>query len=194
MNQKYFKILVIGISLVSIWVVLSIGLGACTKKKKPIKIGAILSLSGVEPSVGHNVKDGMLMAIDEVNSWGGVNGRQLELIIEDSRSDPESGKLAFSKLESDHQPQFYVSILSSVSVAVAPLAARNEVVLIGLVATAPKLTKQNEWVFRYYPTALDEVPPIISLLKDLKVKKTFYAQLKGVNEKMNLHILESFQG
>jgi len=139
-------------------------------KKEPIKIGAILSLSGPGSHVV-DVKNGMMLAADEVNSRGGINGRKIKLIIEDSETDIEQGKKAFNKIESAHHPLLYVSTLSSVSMALSPLAKENAVVLIGLVASDPKLTGQNQWVFRYYTTAQYEVQSIMYLLqKELEVK------------------------
>jgi ABC-type branched-subunit amino acid transport system substrate-binding protein len=49
------------------------------------------------------------------------------------------------------------------------LAEENEVVFISLAATAPSVTKQKEWTYRYFPTADEEVIPIIQILKDLNV-------------------------
>ena len=139
------------------------------QKKDPIKIGAIISLTG---SAFHHVdvRDAMLLATEEVNAWGGVNGRKIELIIEDSKTDPEEAKKAFARIEKAHHPLLYVSTLSSVSMALAPLAKKNKVVLVGLVATTPELIKQNEWTYRYWLTAEDEVPVIIKILEELKVK------------------------
>lgn len=139
--------------------------------EKTIKIGAVLSISGSASYVGEEVKDGMLLAVNEINSWGGINEKKIELIIEDSKTNTQKGEESFNKIEKAHHPLLYVSTLSSVSIALAPLAEENEVVLVGLVVTTPKLTEQKEWVFRYYATAEAEVPPILSMLKELKVKK-----------------------
>ncbi len=68
-------------------------------KKEPIKIGAILSLSGPGKGEGTGARDGLVLAADEINSRGGINGREIELIIEDSQTNPEEGKKAFSKIE-----------------------------------------------------------------------------------------------
>ncbi len=140
-------------------------------KEKPIKIGAILSITGAGSYSGEEVRDGVLLAIDEINSWGGINGRKLKLIIEDSKTNPQEGKKAFHKLESEHDPVIYVSTLSSVSMALTPLAEANEVPLVGLVVSTPELTKQKEWIFRYYNMAENEIRPILTILEELKVKE-----------------------
>jgi len=47
--------------------------------------------------IGIEFRDGMLMAADEINSRGGINGRNIELIIVDSESNPEKAKMIFLK-------------------------------------------------------------------------------------------------
>ncbi len=140
------------------------------EKKETIKIGAIIPLSG--PAAHHvDVMDAMLLAADEINSWGGINGREIEFIIEDSKTNKEEGKKAFNRIEAAHHPVLYVSTTSSISMALAPLSEKNEVALVGLVVTTPALTKQRKWVFRYFATARSEVQPILYILSDLKSKK-----------------------
>lgn len=85
----------------------------------------------------------MILAVDEINSWGGVNRREMELIIEDSETNPEEGKKAFHKLETAHHPVLYVSTTSSVSMALGPLAEKNKIILVGLETTTPELTKKG---------------------------------------------------
>ena len=139
--------------------------------EETIKIGAILSLSGPGTDIGLEIREGMLLAIEEVNSRGGVNGRKIELVVGNSGTTPEEGKKAFKKIEATHHPDLYVSTLSSVSIAVAPLAEEHKVVLVGLCASAPQLTEQKEWVFRYWILSECQITPILSILGDLKVKK-----------------------
>ncbi|MFC2003373.1 ABC transporter substrate-binding protein [Chloroflexota bacterium] len=156
------------ISLVMIVATVIIAGPGCVEK--PIKIGAILSITGVGDYMGADVRDGMLLAVDEVNSRGGINGRKVELIIEDSKTDPEEGEKAFGKMESEHHPDLYVSMLSLNCMALAPLAEENEVVLLGLCVTVPEFTAEKEWVYRYWDMTDDEVSPILLMLEELGVK------------------------
>lgn len=112
----------------------------------------------------------MLLIVDEVNSRGGINGREIELIIEDSKSDPEEGKAVFDKIESEHHPVLYISVTSFICAALAPLAEENEVVLVGLVASAPELTEEKEWCFRYYPMAEADVASTLFILEELGIE------------------------
>ena len=140
------------------------------QREKPIKIGTIISLTGPAAHLV-DIRDGMQLAVDEVNTWGGVNGRKIELIVEDSKSSKEEGKKAFERIEARDHPLLYVAVTSSGSMAVAPLAEKKEVVLVGLVTTTPELTRHKEWVFKYWNGVKDEVRPILDILKHLRVKK-----------------------
>ncbi|MFC2041109.1 ABC transporter substrate-binding protein [Chloroflexota bacterium] len=162
------KTILLMISLVMIVATVMIAGPGCAEK--PIKIGAILSITGAGDYMGEDVRDGMLLAVDDVNSQGGINGRKIELIIEDSKTDPEEGKKVFSKMESEHHPDMYVSMLSLNCVALAPLAEENEVMLLGLCVTVPEFTEEKEWVFRYWVMTDDEVSPVLSMLEESGVK------------------------
>ena len=64
----------------------------------------------------------------------------------------------------------YISNLSIVSMALAPLALENNVVITGFAVTAQKFTRQNKWVFRYWPPAKTEIEPILFILRKLDIK------------------------
>jgi len=136
-----------------------------------IKIGAILALTGNYTSLGKSARDGLQLAVDEINKRGGVNGNRIELIVEDSKSDPQTGVECFNRIETAQSPLLYVSQLSSVSMALAPLAEEKRVVLEGIITTAIDLTRGREWVFRYWPLGQAYMPPLMRILQDLKVKK-----------------------
>lgn len=139
-------------------------------KKEGIKIGVVVPVTGAGEWIGIEARDGMLLAAHAINSRHGINGRKIELIIEDSKTDPQEGKKAFNRIEKEHHPLFYVSVLSAISLAMAPLSEENGVALVGLVTAAPRFTEKKKWVFRYYNTAEIDAQPILSILQELKIK------------------------
>ncbi len=66
--------------------------------KDEILLGSIQDLSGPIAGFGKQARLGMLLAVDEINEQGGVNGRKLKLIVEDSAYDPKKAVLAAQKL------------------------------------------------------------------------------------------------
>ena len=63
-----------------------------------IVLGSIQDLSGPIAGFGKQARLGMLLAVDEVNEQGGINGRKLRIIVEDSAYDPKKAVLAAQKL------------------------------------------------------------------------------------------------
>jgi len=66
--------------------------------KNEIVIGSIQDLSGPLAGFGKQVRLGMMLRVDEVNEQGGVNGRKIKLLVEDSGYDPRRAVLAAQKL------------------------------------------------------------------------------------------------
>ena len=66
--------------------------------KSEITIGSIQDLSGPIAGFGKQVRLGMLLRVDELNEQGGINGRKIKLIVEDSAYDPKKAVLAAQKL------------------------------------------------------------------------------------------------
>lgn len=137
---------------------------------RPIRIGIISPLTG---SAAHlsDVGTGVQMAAEEINEWGGINGRPVQVIIDDSQTTPQGGKAAFSRLEAGHQPDLYISVSSIVSMAVAPFAEQNQVPIVGLAVSAAGFTSQNKWLFRYHISAEDEARAALSSMLAQGVKK-----------------------
>jgi branched-chain amino acid transport system substrate-binding protein len=136
-----------------------------------IRIGAILSLTGNTAASGQNIRDGILLAVEEINRQGGVNGSKIEVAIEDSKSDPQAAVEAFKKMELTRPPLFYLSHLSSVGVALGPLTDEKKVVLVGLTTSAPAFLHGRELAYQYWPSTQADIPPLLRILKDLNVKK-----------------------
>src|SRR5690554_2302783 len=63
-----------------------------------LKIGAVLPMTGPAAVFGEKFQQAYTMAVEEINAAGGVNGKKLELLIEDSQEKPQIGKTATEKL------------------------------------------------------------------------------------------------
>ncbi len=158
--------------------------------KEPVRIGAVIPKTGPASHLVL-VLQVMTLATEEINSAGGINGRKMEIVFRDSKSDPEEAAKAFLDIESSSRPLLYVSSTSSVSMRLKPLAEEHGVVLFGLVVSAPEFSARSDWAYRYYPTAKEEVDPVMALLEYLRVKKlgilyqgdeygeSVFARLKG---------------
>jgi ABC-type branched-subunit amino acid transport system substrate-binding protein len=92
-NKIAVIIIAVAVAALALFFMLRVG------EKETVTIGAILAISGAGGYVGEEIRDGMLLAVDEINSWGGINGRKIELIVEDSKTTPQIGKEMFNKIE-----------------------------------------------------------------------------------------------
>jgi branched-chain amino acid transport system substrate-binding protein len=66
--------------------------------EEPIKIAGIFALTGRAAHIGTSQRDAVLLAIDEVNQLGGINGRMLEMVMEDTESNPTKAVVALKKV------------------------------------------------------------------------------------------------
>ncbi|MDD4701087.1 MAG: ABC transporter substrate-binding protein, partial [Desulfovibrio sp.] len=65
-----------------------------------IKIGLMCPLTGKWASEGQDMKNIVSLLADEVNAKGGINGRKIEIVVEDDAGDPRTAALAAQKLAS----------------------------------------------------------------------------------------------
>lgn len=143
-------LIVAGILLVSF-------LGRARRDPEVIKIGAILPLTGDAAQFGQWAKEGIELALEEVNAKGGIQGRRVEVIYEDDQADPRIGVSAMKKLvHVDRVPVVIGAMPSSVTLAIAPIAERERVVLISPASSSPVITKAGDYIFRNWPSDIFE--------------------------------------
>lgn len=124
--------------------------GGCVEKpKEEIKIGVLLTLTGGLGPISVGMQNGAKLAEQEINKAGGINGKNITLIIEDTGTDPAKAAEAAKKLIDVDKVQVIIgAIASSETLAVAPIAEKSKVVLISPSSTSPKVTDAGEYVFR----------------------------------------------
>ena len=119
------------------------------KEPKEIKIGAILPLTGENAMYGESAKKAIDLAAEEINSEGGIKGTKIKIVYEDDQALPERGVSAFLKLITvDKVPIVIGAMPSSVTLAIAPVAERNKVVLFSPASSNPEITGAGDFIFR----------------------------------------------
>jgi len=109
----------------------------CKKQDAVVKVGAVLPLTGGGASYGVSLKQGMDLAVENINAAGGINGAKLEILYEDSKSEPKTGVSAFKKLTTIDKVPLVFGSLSSIILAIQPEADKTNVVLINTSAKSP---------------------------------------------------------
>jgi branched-chain amino acid transport system substrate-binding protein len=130
--------------LVTAMVVLSVVFLSCQKKQDEIKIGAVLPLTGSMAPYALSIRQGMDIAIDEINATDGINRQQLRIIYEDSQGDSRIGISAFNKLHMIDRVPLVFGSLTGVILAIRPEVDRNNVVLINSSAISPLINEAAE--------------------------------------------------
>lgn len=132
----------------------------------PIKIGLISPLSGPQPDRGKILQVAAELAVADINDAGGINGRQIELIVVDDANDTNQGVTAAQRLIEQDKVVAITGILSSTrQEAIQPIAERAEVVVMGVIATATGLTDGYRYAFRATGSN-DTIGPLIAKLAE----------------------------
>jgi branched-chain amino acid transport system substrate-binding protein len=115
----------------------------------PIKVGVYLDLSGQTSSFGQSTKNGIEMARDEINNAGGINGRKIELVIEDEQGEPGKVTTVVTKLlRQDGVVALLGEVASTNSLTAAPKAQEARIPMITPSSTNPEVTRKGDYIFR----------------------------------------------
>jgi branched-chain amino acid transport system substrate-binding protein len=126
----------------------------CGAEKPPgaegIQIGFFGALTGPTATFAQSGKNGVTLAVDEINAAGGVlGGKRIELLVEDDRGEATEAATAVSKLITrDHVVALIGEQASSRSMAAAPIAQSYGVPMISPTSTNVEVTKKGDYIFR----------------------------------------------
>ncbi|NDE68437.1 hypothetical protein EB052_02415, partial [bacterium] len=137
MKKTYIRGVVAILILVIVWITLTPNKQAVAPTiggniaMQPIKIGAVLSLTGAAASFGEMSKYGMDLAASEINSAGGVGGRPVEIVYGDDQTDPKAAVGMYKKLTSiDHVDAIIGSNFDFVTQPIFALASSSDTAVI----------------------------------------------------------------
>jgi len=146
--MRTFKVL----SLLLLAAVVAVSCGKA--QDQGIKVGILAPLSGPVPTFGVMTRDGALLAIDEWNAKGGVLGKKIVPVVEDSQCTPDPAVNAANKLIDQDKVKFLVGeVCSKASIPVSEIANSKKVVQISPTSTNPDVTvgkdgKAKQYIFR----------------------------------------------
>ena len=141
---------------------LVVGAVACDEEEEEtptptatLKVGSVMDLTGALAGMGPSLRDGAILAAKEINDAGGINGSQIELIVEDGATDAAIGLEAVKKLVEVNGVKVIIGpMITGATLASGPYVAEREVLIISPSATSADIADQ-EWrkfVFRTPPT------------------------------------------
>lgn len=154
---RIFSILITAMMVVGLW-----GGTALAAQARPIKIGAVLGLTGDIAGYGIPQRRGLELARDMINAEGGVLGRPIEIIFEDSRGDRIAAINGVQKLiNRDRVLAIIGPTLSAEMFAAGPAANQRRVVIMGVSNTAEGIRDIGPYVFRSSVREADVLPHTI---------------------------------
>ena len=143
-------------------------MGAEAADKKPLKLGAIFSVSGKASWLGDPEKKTILMIVDQVNKAGGVNGYPLEVIVEDDEGlEPKAVNGAEKLVNKENVLAILGPSLSGNSLAIKPIMEKAKVPLISAAAAEAIVTPLESSTFIFKTPQLDS-HVAIRILEQLK--------------------------
>src|SRR5262245_58901028 len=114
-----------------------------------VRVGVFMSLTGSTANFGISSTNGIKMAADEVNSAGGINGKQIEILVQDDRSDASEAATIVTKFVTQDQVHAILGeVASSRSIAAAPIAQNAKIPMLTPSSTNPEVTKKGNFIFR----------------------------------------------
>ena len=138
---------VVAIGIVSILVLVATACG--DGDDGTFRIGVMESLTGPGETYGTVANQAKQMAVDEINEAGGINGRMIELVVEDSKCNAQDSITAYNKLTDVEGIKIILGTsCSGAMLGAAPLAEEDGVVMFSGLATNPDIAEAGDYIFR----------------------------------------------
>jgi branched-chain amino acid transport system substrate-binding protein len=129
--------------------VLAVALIAGCGESKTINLGAIQPISGQVSAYGTQTRDAINMAVEEINTKGGILGKPIKMTVEDDEASPDKTKNAFMKLVAKDKVVGIVGALTSkCSLAITQAAQDKKIIMITPSSTNDTITDAGDYIFR----------------------------------------------
>lgn len=140
-------------AIVIVCVAALIPFAARSQSQEPIVLGGIFSLTGPGAGLGIPERNGAMLAVKEINAAGGINGRQLELLVEDDGSNPDSAIAKANLLIYSKKAKLLLGpSLTASTVAVGSLTAPMSMLQLAYTGLGPAVELERPCVLHLPPT------------------------------------------
>jgi len=153
-------------------VALALMVGASVQAAEPIKVGAILAVTGPASLLGGPESKTLTMLAEEVNAKGGVDGHKVELYIMDSGANPEKA-VSFAKqlIEEKKVLAILGPSTSGETMKIKGIAEEGKTILLSCAAAEVIVNPVAKWVFKTPQKDSDAVQAIFNQMKRMKISK-----------------------
>jgi branched-chain amino acid transport system substrate-binding protein len=158
-----------------------------------IKIGFIGSLSGSQNFLGTSGRDGALLAIEEINQQGGLNGRHVELLVKDIKHNHGAAKQAMVELVDDGVVAVVGPMTSEMSGPIIDVANQHEIVVLSPSVASHVHSNKDDYFLRLYPSATEGSIKVAHFGMHDRQLDSFAVIYDMTNSSFSLSWLESFK-
>jgi len=116
--------------------------------KTPVRIGFMGGLSDRGSDVGEGGRNGVMLAIEQRNQSGGIQGRQLELLVQDDGQNPVQAETAIKALVAARVDAIVGPFTSAMAAVAVPVATRERVVMVSPTVTGADFVGKDDYLFR----------------------------------------------
>ena len=151
---------------------LALLVGAGVQAAEPIRVGAILAVTGPASFLGGPESKTLTMLAEEVNAKGGINGHKVELYIMDSGANPEKA-VSFAKqlIEEKKVLAILGPSTSGETMKIKGIAEEGKTILLSCAAAEVIVNPVAKWVFKTPQKDSDAIQTIFNQMKRMKIKK-----------------------
>ncbi len=161
--------------LVSIGIVLLLIIPACNiDSPKEYKIGLAINLSGPGGLSGNYIRDGAMLAVQEINERGGINNIPLKLLIEDDKGSAEQAVEAVNRLINKGVFAIIGHSQSDTTLAAYPHVMSKNILLITAYTATNKLTGKDDLFFRTSVDTIQYGPAMANLLRSKNISNILF--------------------
>lgn len=166
------KIIILGVvamlAVVGIVAALVNNSGDARRDQEVIKIGVILPLTGGAADAGESARNGIVLAVEQINAKGGVHGKKMQLTIEDASLDARRAKDAYRKLREMNQISYLVTCFSQLTLSIYEdvHAENGKVLMLSTLVTTDEYVKKSPYIFRVNNGTYEEATCMARLLFD----------------------------
>lgn len=154
-------------------------LAACQRQRggargEPIRMGALVPLSGVTEILGPPMRNNAVLAVEEINRAGGILGRRVDLLVEDTASDPDTAVEKARKLIRQDRVDVIVGVLTSAERWAVALSATIPARMIYINPTYYEGGICDRYFFNVGALPNQQIEPFVPWLIEQKGVRTFY--------------------
>lgn len=120
----------------------------CCSPNEPVKIGFVGGVSGRVADLGIAGRNGAMLAVEMRNQTGGLNGRTIELLVEDDQQDAEQAKAAVQRLIDQKVEAIIGPMTSMVAMATVPIVNQARIVMMSPTVSTQDLSNIDDYFFR----------------------------------------------